>query len=282
MVGLDKGQRGSTNKTPSAVQFGTDCLLDVGGIKIAYDYMLGSKPTIVFLPGFYDARWRMVKSNAIQIFAERQRQGFLVLDYRGIGRSDGDFVRCCLSDWISDTLQVIDRVLAGPAVLVGAGIGGWISLHVAQQRPKLIRGVVGINADPDFTEDLLLPSLTEEQKGVIEKEGVLDLPWGYRSYPISKKLLDDARENWLIMNKAPNSLDVRRPVRLIQRLADEEIPPERALKVLNIVNTDDALCTFVKNGDHTLENDDDFKRIWEAVSDVSSKFFEYDLSTSAV
>lgn len=271
------------NSVPhGAVVGGEDCLLDVDGVKIAYDYVKGANPTIVFLSGFYDARWRMAKSNAIKIFAERQRQGFLVMDYRGIGRSEGDFVKCCLSDWIADTLRIIDEVIDGPVVLVGAGIGGWIGLHVARLRPKFVCGLVGINADPDFTEDLLLPSLTEEQKKIIEDTGVLDLPWGYRSYPISKKLIDDARERWLIMNKGPGSVDVNCPVRLIQGMADEEIPPERALKVISLVKSDDASCTFVKNGDHTLENDDDFRRIWEAVSDVSSKFFEYDLSTSAV
>ena len=39
-------------------------------------------------------------------------------------------------------------------VLVGHGIGAWISFLIALKRPDLVRGIVGISADPDFTEDL--------------------------------------------------------------------------------------------------------------------------------
>ena len=49
---------------------------------------------------------------------------------------------------------------------VGAGVGGWIAVRLAQTDPELVGGVVGLAADPDFTEDLLLKRLKPD---VIER-----------------------------------------------------------------------------------------------------------------
>ena len=36
------------------------------------------------------------------------------------------------SHWIENTLKVIDQLTVGPIILVGSGMGAWISLVVAQ------------------------------------------------------------------------------------------------------------------------------------------------------
>ena len=78
-------------------------------------------------------------------------------------------------------------------MLVGAGVGGWIAVRLAQTDPELVGGVVGLAADPDFTEDLLLKRLKPD---VIERimDGMELIKWGDCSYPISRKLIEDARD----------------------------------------------------------------------------------------
>lgn len=258
---------------------GRACKLDIDGRTVDYDYFPGTSPTVIFLPGFYFSRWRQAKANALEIFAKRKGQGIIVEEYLGIGASEGDFVKDgTLSRWISDSLRVIDQVATGKVVLVGAGVGGWIMLHLAMQRPDRVVGLVGINPSLDFTEDLLRPALTDEQKETIEKEGVVRMPWGYKNYAISKALLEDA-EKWLVLRGGSNSLNVKCPIRLLQGLSDEEVPPRRILDLVDAVVSDDVVVSFVKGGDHFLEEEDDFARMWHAVSDVSDRYYEYDLTS---
>lgn len=266
----------------SQISEGHDRHMEIGGSRISFDYFKGSSPTIVFLPGFFYSRWRQAKANALEIFAKRKGQAILVEEYLGIGRSEGDFgTEGTLSRWISDTVRLIDTVVGdGPVVLVGAGVGGWIMLHVAMQRSRNVVGLVGLNASVDFTEDLLVPSMSDAQRVKLETEGMIDMQWGFRTYPIGKALLADAKK-WLVLRDGPNSLDIQCPVRLLQGLSDEEIPPPRALKLVEALKSDDVILSLVKYGDHVMESDDDFKRMWEAICDVSEKYFEYDLTSPA-
>ena len=261
------------------VASGRACKLDIDGRTVDYDYFPGTTPTVIFLPGYYFSRWRQAKANALEIFAKRKGQAIIVEEYLGIGASEGDFATDgTLSRWISDTLRIIDQVAEGKVVLVGAGVGGWIMLHLAIQRPDRVVGLVGINPSLDFTEDLLRPSLTEQQKDTIEKEGIVQLPWGYHNYALSKALLEDAKK-WLVLRGGTNSLNIKCPIRMLQGLSDEEVPPRRILDLVDAVVTDDVVVSFVKGGDHFLEEEEDFARMWHAVCDVSDKYYEYDLTS---
>ncbi len=219
----------------------------------------------------------------MEIFAKRKGQEILVAEYIGTGSTESQFGEVgTLSNWISDTVRLLDEVVGsdGRAVLVGAGIGAWIMLHVAIQRPNTVVGLVGVNSSVDFTHDLILPSMSESQVETLNKEKVIDMDWGFRQYKIGKALLDDAKQ-WLLLQDGPNSIDVTCPVRLIQGLDDEEIPPPRALKLVEALKSDDVLLSFVKHGDHVMENPSDLKRMWEAVTDIVDNYYEYDLTSPA-
>ena len=72
-------------------------------------------------------------------------------------------------------------------------------------------GVVGLAADPDFTEDLLLKRLKPD---VIERimDGMELIKWGDCSYPISRKLIEDARDHLLLQGPDGGLLCGNRPV----------------------------------------------------------------------
>jgi len=65
-------------------------------------------------------------------------------------------------------------VRAGCLAQVGAGVGGWIMLHVAQRKADYIMGLVGVAADPDFTETLVWPALDDETKAKVMADGMCD------------------------------------------------------------------------------------------------------------
>ncbi|GAB0493336.1 hypothetical protein MMPV_004616 [Pyropia vietnamensis] len=254
--------------------------IEVEGRSISFDYWPGTEayPTVVYLPGFFYARSRTAKANALEIFCKRRAQPFLVQEYSGVGRSEGSFAEGTLTRWMGECVAILDAVIppGGKAVLVGSGIGGWMALHVAQMRPDIVVGLVGVSADPDFTEDLLRPALTAAQKETLETDGQLVLQWGFRDYVLSKALMEDAKK-WCVMGGGDASLDVRVPVRLIHGLADEEVPPERALLLARVLASDDVSVRLIKGGDHTLETDADFGMMWGAVCEICDAYFEYDL-----
>ncbi len=47
---------------------------------------------------------------------------------------------------------------------MGGGVGAWVALNIAKKYPDLIAGIIGLAADPDFTENLLWRFLPEEKK----------------------------------------------------------------------------------------------------------------------
>lgn len=278
VASTDSSPDGRVEMNPTLLNSGFAQNVEINGRSLSYDYITGNTPTIVFLPGYFFSRWRQAKANAMEIFAKRKGQAILVEEYLGVGKSSGDFAKDgTLSQWISDTCELIDRI-SGKVVLAGAGVGGWIMLHVALRRPGKVAGLVGINPSVDFTHDLIMPSMTDEHLETLDSEGMVNIPWGYCNYPISKSLLSDA-EQWLVLHGGDSSLNITCPVRLLQGLSDEEIPADRILKLVNVIKSDDCVVSFIKYGNHFLEDESDMQRMWDAICELTDNYYEYDLRT---
>ena len=68
--------------------------------------------------------------------------------------------------------------------------------------PNLVSGIVGMSADPDFTEELLWKTLSEDVKTKIMNDGVYEITWGINKYPITRNLIEDGRKNLLLAGSA--------------------------------------------------------------------------------
>ena len=118
--------------------------------QLAFHLTEGRGPAIVFLPG-YASDMTGTKAVALEQWAKVQGRSFLRFDYAGCGQSEGRFEEQSLADWRDDALAMIDHV-AGPVVLVGSSMGGWIMLLAALARPDRVAALVGIAPAPDFTD----------------------------------------------------------------------------------------------------------------------------------
>src|SRR5688572_18199628 len=125
--------------------------LEVRGRSLAYRRREGRGPTLVFLPG-YNSDMEGSKATALDAWAEARGRAMLRFDYAGCGGSGGAFAAQSLADWRDDTLAMIDRAVAGPLLLVGSSMGGWLMLLAALARPERVAGLVGIAPAPDFTD----------------------------------------------------------------------------------------------------------------------------------
>jgi pimeloyl-ACP methyl ester carboxylesterase len=107
---------------------------------VAIDVIVdGNGPAIVLLPSLardsedYDAVARGLANAGYRVLRPQPR---------GIGRSRGPMRNISLHDLAMDVAEVITRLGAGRAVLVGHAYGNWVARMTAVDHPQLVRGVV--------------------------------------------------------------------------------------------------------------------------------------------
>lgn len=228
------------------------------GATIAYHRSRGAAPGVVFLTG-YKSDMTGGKALRLEAFCREQGRAFVRFDYLGHGASSGDFVDGTVGRWADDAVAVIDALTEGPQVLVGSSLGGWIMLLAARRRPERIAGLVGIAAAPDFTEDLIVPSLGPEDHARLERDGVLDMfsPYDPEPTPVTKRILDDGRNHLVLRAEMP--LDC--PVRLIHGMQDPDVPWQTSLRLAKRLRSEDVEVTLVKSGEHRLSEPHDLDRL---------------------
>jgi pimeloyl-ACP methyl ester carboxylesterase len=231
------------------------------GPALAYRHVSGEGPTVVFLPGF---RSDMESSKALALYAHCRMAGraMLRLDYSGHGASQGRFEEGDIGQWTADALAVIDAVTQGPLILVGSSMGGWIALLVALARREWVAGLIGIAAAPDFTQDLMWHSYSQEIRREIMEKGVYLEPSDYgEPLPVTRRLIEDGRRHLLLDKPIPLTC----PVHLIQGMRDPDVPWGTAMRILEQLASDDVELTLVKAGDHRLSEPHDLARLTAAV-----------------
>lgn len=73
---------------------GHDCGVLLDDKRIACDSFPGKSPIVIFLPGFFDLRYRQAKASAITTFARRAGQAVLIEGCAGIGSlEDGSIAK---------------------------------------------------------------------------------------------------------------------------------------------------------------------------------------------
>jgi pimeloyl-ACP methyl ester carboxylesterase len=228
------------------------------GETIAYHRLAGQSPTVVFLGGLM-SDMTGTKATHLEAFAAARGQAFVRFDYFGHGASSGAFTDGTIGRWADDAVAVIDALTEGPLVLVGSSMGGWAMLLAALARPKRIAALVGIAAAPDFTEDLMWDTFDEAARETLRRDGLYLMPsdYGEEPYPIAMGLIEDGRRHLLL--RAP--IPIRRPVRLLQGMADTDVPYATALRLAERLESADVTVTLIKAGDHRLSEPDDLERL---------------------
>jgi pimeloyl-ACP methyl ester carboxylesterase len=229
------------------------------GRGIAVERVPGEGPTVVFLGGF---RSDMTGTKAVFLEDRARARGraFLRFDYSGHGQSEGRFEDGCIGDWLEDARAVLATV-AGPVVLVGSSMGGWISLLLARERP--VAGLVTIAAAPDFT-DAMWAEFTAAQRAEV-MQGVTLRPSDYGDpYPITRRLIEDGRTRRIF--DRPLSLPM--PTRFLQGTADADVPQAVALRLLDHAQGPDIRLTLVKGADHRFSDPACLTLIAQAVQEV--------------
>ncbi len=240
--------------------------LDLGGAGfLGHCRSCGNGPEVLFLGGFA-SDMTGTKARFLEAHCLATGRAFTRFDYRGHGASSGRFEDMTIGDWLADATAMLDRVVDGPAVLVGSSMGGWLMLLLALARPERIRGLVGIASAPDFTERLLRPALSAEALAELRDKGVCRLPSAYgEPLPITARLLDEGREHLLL--GAPIAIGC--PVHLLHGQEDRDVPWRMSLELAGGLRSRQVTLELVKDGDHRLSRDADLRRIASALDRVA-------------
>ena len=220
-------------------------------------------PTLMFLGGFR-SDMEGTKALFLEEKCRARGQAFIRFDYRGHGVSEGKFEEACISDWTQDAKDILEHCTKGPVMLVGSSMGGWISLLLALQRPDRIHSFIGLAAAPDFTK-IMEAMMSDEQKNALENKGYFDLPNDYDTpYIITKKLIEDGRQNCLL----DKNLKINIPIRLIQGMKDTDVEWQTAHRIKNSILNDDAEVILLENADHRLSTPEDLEILDKTVQSL--------------
>lgn len=242
-------------------------------VDIATQLRRGEEPGLMWLSGF-KSDMDGGKALALDDFARQRGQQCIRFDYSGHGKSGGDFLDGSISQWLAESLAVFEECAGENTILVGSSMGGWIALLMAQalmSRPnpkRRLSGLVLIAPAADFTEDLMWANFPDEVKAEITEKGSFSRPSEYSDDPyiITKKLIEDGRLNLLLGRPITTGC----PVHILQGMEDPDVPWTHAQRIFEHLMEDDALITFVKDGDHRLSREQDIDLLLGAVSRLSA------------
>ncbi len=239
--------------------------------RIAVRARAGRAPGLFWLGGF-KSDMQGTKALALDAWAKEHGRACVRFDYSGHGESGGDFVDGTIGRWLEESVVVFEQFCAGPQVVIGSSMGGWIALLLAREIRKRrgkgsLAGLVLIAPAPDFTEELMWKGFPAAVKKEIKTKGVWLSPSEYGDgspYPITRNLIEEGRNHLLL----GGSIDTGCPVRILQGAQDPDVPWRHAFALVHRLPADDVVLTMIQDGDHRLSRPQDIARILAAVAEM--------------
>ena len=212
---------------------------------------------IVFLHGFM-SDLEGEKPKTFHRYCKKKKLGFLGLEYSGHGKSSGKFTNGNISKWTKEIQKTIKKIVKkNNFILVGSSMGSWLSLNQFKYFQKQIKGFLGIGSAPEFLEKLMWKKFTKKMKKETIKNGICNLKHGDYEYPISYQLIKDGRKNNILNKKLRSKIYVT----MIHGSKDEVVPTIYSRKVLKLFDKAKKKLIIIKNGDHSLSNKKNLKKI---------------------
>ena len=246
-----------------------DTLKTVNDNSLAYIYNYSSKNkyNLIWFGGLNSDMYG-TKAEAISEYANLNNYNFCRFDYSGHGLSSGSFEDFNISDWLNDSINILDNICNGQQIFIGSSMGGWISLLLALKRKKRVSGLVLIAPAVDMTEILMWNNFSDNEKNMISKKGYLEIfSDEYPPYKITKNLIDDGRK-YLLMNQQI-SLDC--PVNIIHGIKDEAVPWDLSIELSKKISSNSITQSFIKDGDHGLSRPTDLEYIFFSIEQIVRK-----------
>ena len=231
---------------------------------------------VIFLPGFMSDIGGK-KPIAFNNYAKKNKLGFLAIEYSGHGKSSGEFTRGNISEWSNDVKNSIKKIVKKNSfILIGSSMGAWISLNQFKYFKNQIKGFVGIGSAPEFLERLMWKKFPKKIRQEIMSKGISIIKHGdpnnkqkQYEYPVTYQLIKDGRKNKVLSKK----ISLRINVTMFHGQKDEAVPVSFSRKVLALFTKAKKRIVVIKNGDHSLSNKKNLKRITSELDRIVKNIF---------
>lgn len=221
------------------------------------------RPGVVWFPGF-KSEMTSTKASVLSEWATLRGVACTRFDYSGHGQSGGDFQEGTVGRWLEEAAAVFARLTAGPQVLVGSSMGGYIALLLLRQLKQMqqaarVRALVLIAPAWDMTDRLMWNRFPESVRKSIQSDGVYLRPsqYGDEPYAITRSLIEEGRHH--LIGTAP--FDPGCPVHVLHGLQDLDVPWEHTLDLVAHLSGDWTTVSAVPDGDHRLSRPEDLERM---------------------
>lgn len=221
------------------------------------------RPGVVWFPGF-KSEMTSTKASVLSEWATLRGVACTRFDYSGHGQSGGDFREGTVGRWLEEAAAVFARLTAGPQVLVGSSMGGYIALLLLRQLKQMqqaarVRALVLIAPAWDMTERLMWNRFPESVRKSIQSDGVYLRPsqYGDEPYAITRSLIEEGRHH--LIGTAP--FDPGCSVHILHGLQDPDVPWEHTLDLVAHLSGDWTTVSAVPDGDHRLSRPEDLERM---------------------
>ncbi len=231
---------------------------------------------LVFLHGFKsDIEGK--KPTTFLRFAKKNNLGFLALEYSGHGKSSGKFIDGNITKWTKETSKLIQKIVKkNKIILIGSSMGSWISLNQFKYFKNQIKGFIGIGSAPEFLERLMWKKFSKKIKQEIISKGISIIKHGdpndkkkQYEYPVTYQLIKDGRKNKVLSKK----IGLRINVTMLHGRKDEAVPVSFSRKVLTLFTKAKKRIVVIKNGDHSLSNKKNLKKITSELNKIIKNIF---------
>jgi len=205
------------------------------------------------------------KPQTFKKYTMKKKLGYLTLEYSGHGKSSGEFTKANISEWSNDVKKSIQKIVKKNSfILIGSSMGAWISLNQFKYFKSQIKGFVGIGSAPEFLDKLMWKKFTKKMRKEIKLKGIINVKNGKWEYPITYQLIKDGRKNKVLSKKIKSKIKVI----MVHGGKDEVVPVSFSRKVLSIFPNAQKKLVIVKNGDHSLSNQNSLKKIIKELDSV--------------
>jgi len=221
---------------------------------------------IIFLHGFM-SDLEGEKPLNFQKFSQKNKLGFLAIEYSGHGKSSGKFTNGNISQWTNEVKIVIKKIVKkNNFILVGSSMGAWLAINQFKFFKNQIKGFLGIGSAPEFLERLMWKKFTKKMKNKTKKYGIYNLKHGDYEYPISYQLIKDGRKNKVLNKKIKSKIYLT----MLHGSKDEAVPVIYSKKILKLFKNAQKKIIIIKNGDHSLSSKKNLKKINSELSKIVS------------
>ena len=234
----------------------------------------GNAPGVFWMSGFM-SDMAGTKATKVDEWCTGRGLACTRFDYSAHGASSGTIEDGSLSRWLEESLTVLRKTAAGPRIVIGSSMGGFLATLMAkalcEEDPQypLIAGMILIAPAIDMTERLMWDEFPEKVRSEIMETGGWFRPSPYDDggYRITKRLIEDGRNHLLFDGPL---LTFPFPVTILQGRLDEDVPLDVALDLVALLDADVSM-TVVPDGDHRLSRDQDIELLLNTIERMAAQ-----------